>query len=457
MPRIGYVASYLGVVLELTGMLLIVPIIVSGIFGEGIYLPFMVAAIASFSVGTVLDKHFTRGELDFGSAMLLASLSFLVVSAVGAVPYLQHLHPVDALFESVSGFTTTGLTTVSPEVLPRSVLLWRSLTQWLGGIGILLIFMLMLPSMGISSYFLYQAEGRERIEAGVYNSMKRISVIYFAYTVLGIALFALAGMGAFDAVAHGLTSVSTGGFSTRSGSLASFNNPWVNAVACLLMILGATSFLVHDRLWSRRFLPYLKNPEARLFWSVLLIFTLLLVAIGGGLFQSLFHSVSALTTTGFRVSEISAGTGAFLLALLFMAGGFAGSTAGGLKLIRVYAIGKGIYWFGKKTLLPHEAVIPFRIGQTFLRAPAMIRIFLFVIAYLILLGITTVALSLLGYPPLVSFFQAASAQGTVGMSLVPIASLPWAAKALLMANMLLGRLEIFPFLALFMAVIGIKK
>ncbi len=138
-------------------------------------------------------------------------------------------------------------------------------------------------------------------------------------------------------------------------------------------------------------------------------------------------------------------------------GGFAGSTAGGLKLIRVYAIGKGIYWFGKKLLLPRQAVVPFRVGRSFLRAQDMLRIFLFVLTYIILLGTTTIALSLLGYSPMVSFFQAASAQGTVGMSLVPIASLPGAAKLLLIANMLLGRLEIFPILAMVMSLFRIKR
>ncbi len=457
MPKNEYVISYLGVVLELTGMLLIVPVIVSGIFGEGVYYPFLVAALVAFGIGTILDKHFPRGELDFGSAMLLASLSFVVVGVVGAVPYLSYLPPIDALFESVSGFTTTGLTTVLPEGLPKSILFWRSMTQWLGGFGILLIFMLMLPSLGISSYYLYRAEGRERIEAGVYHSMRRISVIYLAYTGLGMFMFALAGMPAFDAVAHSMSAVSTGGFSTRNNSLAGFQNPLVNIVACLLMILGATSFIVHDRLWSRRFRSYLKNPEARLFWVILILFSGLLFIAGSGLYYSMFHALSALTTTGFSVSDINPGTGAFLLSVLMLIGGFAGSSAGGLKLIRVFAIGKGLYWFGKRLLLPKQAVVPFKIGQTFLRAPAMVKIFLFVLAYIILLGITTVVLSMLGYSPLISFFQAASAQGTVGMSLVPIASLPGPAKLLLIVNMLLGRLEIFPFLALVMALFRIKR
>lgn len=457
MSRSEFVLSQLGVVLELTGMFMLVPVIVGGLFGEGYYLPFIIGAIASFAIGTILDRKFPRGELDFSSAMLLASISFILVSLVGAVPYLPLLTPVDAVFESVSGFTTTGMTTVLPEQLPKSLIFWRSLTQWLGGIGILLIFMMMLPSLGMSSYFLYIVEGKERIKAGVYHSMRRISIIYASYTVIGVLLFALAGMSLFDAFSHSLTSVSTGGFSTMNGSLASFNNPFINTVACLLMILGATSFLVHDKLWNFRFMSYIKNPETRLFWAAILIFSVLLIISGLGIFPSMFHVISAVTTTGFTVSEIETATPSFIISLIMLIGGFAGSTAGGLKLIRVFSIGKGLYWLGKKMLLPREAVVPFRLGGSFLRAPELLKIFLFVIAYMLLISITTIALSVMGYNPVDAFFQASSAQGTVGLSVIPVSTMPEAGKVLLMINMLLGRLEIFPFLALVLALFRIRR
>lgn len=457
MPRNSYVVSYLGVVLELTGLFLIIPIIVGGMFGEGVYFPFLLAALVSFSAGSVLSRHFPRGELDFASSMVLASLSFIVVSLVGAIPYMFYIQPVDAVFESVSGFTTTGLTTVLPEGLPKSLLFWRSLTQWLGGLGILLVFMLMLPSIGMASYYHNKSEGGKRVQAGVYHSMKRTGVIYVSYTLLGMFLFFLAGMPVFDAAAHSMTSVSTGGFSTRNDSLASFGSPLVGIVASLLMILGATSFIIHDRLWRRRFASYFKNPEARLFWIVIALFSMLLFVSGSEIRNSFFIVISALTTTGFTVSGVSGGTAAFIILIVMLAGGFAGSTAGGLKLIRVFVAGKGLYWHVKKLLLPREAVVPFRAGDAFLKTPELLKILLFILAYIVFLGISAVALSVMGYPPLVSLFQAASAQGTVGLSLVPVASMPAAAKFMLMANMLLGRLEIFPILALAVALFKIKR
>jgi len=167
--------------------------------------------------------------------------------------------------------------------------------------------------------------------------------------------------------------------------------------------------------------------------------------------------ISALTTTGFTVSELNSGAMAFLLSILMLAGGFVGSTAGGLKLLRVFVVGKGLYWFGKKFLLPREAILPFRAGQAFLKASSMLKIFIFVFTYLLLLGITTIAISLLGYPPMVSFFQSAAAQGNSAMSLIPIASLPAAAKILLIFNMLLGRLEIFPFIAMLIFLLRIRR
>jgi trk system potassium uptake protein TrkH len=448
--------SYLGVILEIAGISMLLPILVGGLFGDGVYFPFLIAAVLSFVLGSFLDRRFAKGDLDFGSIMLLASMSLVVVSLIGAIPYLFFLPPLDAVFESISGFTTTGLTAVLPEQLPKSIIFWRSMTQWLGGLGALFFFVLTLSRTGISSYHLYRSEGNERIDASAYRKMTRMGLIYLSYTGLGVALFALAGMPVFDAVAHSFSTVSTGGFSTRNDSLASFGSPLVNAVAFLLMVLGATSFVLHDKLWRRDFISYLWNQEARLFWILFAAFSVLLLVSGSGI-GSLFHAASALTTTGLTVSSLDAGSGAFLIIILMLIGGFACSPAGGLKLTRVFVAAKGVWWHSKKLLLPREAVVPLKIGATSLATQEILDIFFFVLTYLALLGISAAALSLMGYPLLVSFFQAASAQGTVGLSLVPVAAMPAAAKAVLIFSMLLGRLEIFPFLAFLVALSKVRR
>ena len=146
------VFSYTGIVLEILGILMLVPVIFSWFFGEQVNTMFFAAAMMSFVIGTLMDKKFPKEEINLGSAMMISALSLLFASLFGALPYMLYMNPLDALFESVSGFTTTGLTTVVPESLPASVILWRSMTQWIGGIGIILVFLLIVNSPGISSY-----------------------------------------------------------------------------------------------------------------------------------------------------------------------------------------------------------------------------------------------------------------------------------------------------------------
>jgi trk system potassium uptake protein TrkH len=163
------VFSYLGLMLVILAILMLLPLPVSWAFAEDAYISFLIGSIISFSIGIILFKKFEREPLDLSSAMVLASLTFIAVSLLGSIAYLDHMSPANSLFESVSGFTTTGLTTVNPEGLPRAILFFRSLTQWIGGVGILVIFLLLMSSPGMSSYYIYKAEGHShRIEAGVY-------------------------------------------------------------------------------------------------------------------------------------------------------------------------------------------------------------------------------------------------------------------------------------------------
>jgi trk system potassium uptake protein TrkH len=451
------VFSYVGVILEILGILVLLPVIVSWIFNEGMHILFFVTAIISFVSGTILDKKLRKEELTLSSAMVIAAMSFILVSIIGAIPYLSYLAPLDAVFESVSGFTTTGLTVVTPENLPYSLLFWRSFTQWIGGIGILFIFLLLVRSPGISSCYLYKVEARvEKIEAGVYSSVKKIFTIYIFYTMIGIVLLMLAGMPVFDSVLNSFSSLSTGGFTPKTNSIGAYQNPWIETVIIFLMVLGATSFFVHDKLLRRKIISYIKNPETRLFWFLILLFSVLLsvsflsstpgfAAVRNGI----FHTFSALTTTGFTVFGSSPeGMSVFMLIILMVIGGYAGSTAGGLKLVRSGVILKSISWLGKKISLPQEAVVPFKFGNKVVKDSELTIISFFVCIYILILCASTIILTCLGYSPINSFFEAASAQGTVGLSVISLNTMPWIGKLVLMMNMLLGRLEIFPFLVL---------
>jgi trk system potassium uptake protein TrkH len=447
------VASYVGTLLEILGILILLPVLFSWVYGDGMHTGFFIGAVISFMTGMALDRRFKKEELTLSTAMVIAALSFVVVSLIGAIPYLFYMNPMDSWFESVSGFTTTGLTVVQPEDLPASLLFWRALTQWIGGIGIIIIFLILVSSPGMSSYYLYKAEGGAgMIEAGVRGTVKRVLLIYATYSFMGMFLFSAAGMPVFESILNAITGISTGGFTTRNASMAAYGNPAIEAVAVLLMVIGGTSFFVHARLWNGKLRDYLRNPETRLFWGLILAFSILLsMAYLSGtepLRHGIFQAFAALTTTGFSNAEVTSGATKVLLVILMVIGGYAGSTAGGIKLIRAGIIGSSLTWMGKKISLPEEAVVPFKFGKRVIKESDLSIIALFACIYFIVMGVSSLGLTFLGYTPLDSFFTVASAEGTVGLSVVPIADMHPTGKLVLIANMLLGRLEIIPFLVM---------
>ncbi|HDD72520.1 MAG TPA: TrkH family potassium uptake protein [Candidatus Aenigmarchaeota archaeon] len=263
-------------------------------------------------------------------------------------------------------------------------------------------------------------------------------------------------MPVFDSVLHTLSSVSTGGFSPRTESVGFYNNPAIEVVIIFLMLIGSTSFFVHDKLLKRNFRQYVRNPETRLFWILIIIFSTLLsfsLLKPNPFRHGIFYTFSALTTTGFTtLNTIPSGFPIILLICLMLIGGYAGSTAGGMKLIRFGVIAKSIPWLGRKMSLPEEAVVPFKLGEKTIRSSEAAIISLFVCVYFAVFVVSSLVLVFLGYPVSHSFFETASAQGTVGLSVIDIRTMHPIGKLVLMVDMLLGRVEIFPFLVLMYAV-----
>lgn len=447
------ILSYLGTTMEILGVLAIIPILVSLAAGDSVYIPFFATAIISFVLGTVLDKRFEKKELSLSSAMVLSATVFVVISLVGGVPYFFYMNPADAVFESVSGFTTTGLTTLNPESIPMSINFWRAFTQWIGGLGILFIFMLLVGSPGMSAYYMYRAEGRsERIEANTYHTIKKVAKIYGVYTVVGIVLLSLVGMPILDSFITTFSSLSTGSFSAKNNSIAGYNNPAVTVIVIVLMVLGATSFFVHSELWKRKFLSYVKNPETRIFWVFVLIFSVLMsfafLDSKSPVANGIFHTFSALTTTGFTLAPISGDLTKFLIVILMLIGGYAGSTAGGLKLVRIGMLRKSIGWINRKVSSPPSAVIPFKYDKRVMHESDITIVSLFILIFILILGISALVLSFMGYSTIDAFFQTTAAQTNSGMATIPIADMPVLGKIILMINMLVGRLEILPFFVL---------
>ncbi|MEM5812408.1 MAG: TrkH family potassium uptake protein [Candidatus Aenigmatarchaeota archaeon] len=440
------ILSYLGTVLEINGILAILPVFVSWIYNESTHTLFFVTAVISFISGIAIDRKFRKKELGISSAMVLASVSLITVSLVGAIPFLWNLSPLDAVFESVSGFTTTAFTTVKPESLPYSIVFWRSLMQWAGGLGTVIIFIHLAISPGISSYY-----GRkpEIDEARKKLLPKKAAFIYVGITFVGFVLLLLTGIGAFDSAVTSMSSVSTGGFSAKNDSIGAYNNIWVEAVAIFLMIAGATSLLLIEGFTRGRVFEYLKSAETRLFWVLIFIFTIFLsfsMVAQEPVRAALFTTISAITTTGFSTHSTYSGLSMLLIIVLMIIGGYGASTAGGIKLCRTGIIGKSFPWIGKKITLPQEAVVPLKYDERVIRDSEVTTIAIFVSIYVLFLFGTAVLLSFMGYPPLESIFQAASAQGNVGLSAIPIESINPLGKVVLMCSMVIGRLEIFPVL-----------
>ena len=269
-------------------------------------------------------------------------------------------------------------------------------------------------------------------------------------------MLTLAGMPVFDSLNHALTSIATGGFSAKNYSIGSYNNPFIEVVMILMMVLGATSFFVHDKLFKRKFREYLKNSEAQLFWTSVLVFSVLVslsfLPILEPFRTGIFQTFSAITGSGFTLVSEYTELSKILLCILMIMGGFAGSTAGGLKLVRVGILGKAGSWIIKKISYPISAVVPFKFYGKIINEEELTIISIFSFIFILILVTSTLILSFMGYAPIDSFFVSASAEGTVGLTTIDIAGMNPIGKLTLIVCMLLGRLEILPFFVLFYAV-----
>lgn len=461
---------YLGALLVISAFFRVVPIVTALIYRESFYL-FVVSAVVSFALGLLLilfsykDKS-KKIPLDLTRGLMLVALSFVVLPAIGAISYMPTMdnNYLNALFESISGFTTTGLSVYpSLDELPRSLLMWRVETQWLGGIGIVMVFLFFFSHLRAHTYStfteaeedaektntLYQIQGfTEKIEPGLKKSIAIILSIYFFNTLLGIALLYLSGMPLFNAIGMSFTAISTGGFS-MGGEL--YVNNFQMAILCLLMIFGAISFVDHYKLVQKKFREYALSFEKNVFLVVLLLAIVLSFLVFPDLPTIIFVLTSAFTTTGYGGIHIVSLPQIliFMIILGMLMGGSVGSTAGGIKVFRFYYLTRSIGWFTKKLSSPPDAVIPFMIEKKPVDVSVLLAIGIFFFFYLLLLVIGTIILMLLGNEFFHSFFQIVSALGTAGIQSTDIVSMHDGAKMVMILYMILGRLEIFPLFVLF--------
>ncbi len=483
-----------GRLLPLVGAMAVASLFVPLLFGESYAIaPLLITAAVSLALGAALYFPLRcAGETQLRHAMVTAAVAWILVPALGSLPFLLvalmtdagpeaaaglsvFRDPANAFFESVSGFTTTGLTlSPRPDLLCHTLQWWRSLSQWIGGLGILVTALSVLsgPRPGATLYSMYYAEARtEKIRPTVRATVRTMWWIFFLFTGVSLVLQWRLGAPIWQAANHAMTAMATGGFTITAPGARLFPNTWSMVVLLGTMLAGAISFSVHYETLGSGWRKFLSDYQTR----ALLVF----VACGAALLAlenlsslgavealrtSAFHFVSAATTTGFQTADIVrwSDTAKLILALGMFVGGAAGSTAGGFKILRLVVLLKGVQWRFRQILSPRQAVVPFRIGRTALdddeagtRLEDAALIFFLWSAFL---GVGVVVL-LHTVPSHFSLgdvvLEVASAQGNTGLTTgITAASLPLAAKLALAFNMWVGRLEIIPVLMLVRSFLG---
>lgn len=444
---------------------------------EGDRTAFLWAVLITAGAGAllcVLAYPSRRETLSLAESFSLVSLAWLLAGFFGALPFYFYSGfggtLLDAFFEAVSGFTTTGATVIADvESLPRGLLFWRSLTQWLGGMGIIVLFLAVLPRFGFKSTTLYRAElpgpVAERFVPRVVETARWLWLIYAAFTVLQTLLLLLCGLNLFDALAHTLTTMPTGGFSTYNASAAALHNPAAEAVIIIFMFLAGVNFTLYYRL-LRRDRDVLKSEELRFYTVALAVATVLIaVNIAPGLGsdillsirQSAFQVVSVATTTGYASADFDAWPhfSRMLLFFLMFLGACGGSTGGGIKQIRVLLLFK----YARRELLRlvhPSAVASVKLDDHAVSEETLRGVAGFTFLYFLLFVLTTLALCWMELDFTTAASATASALGNVGPGLGLVGprftyqAVPAAGKALLSLMMIMGRLEIYTVLVLFL-------
>jgi len=441
-------------------------------FRDGSALPLGASAAVGLLVGGA-GRLFTRvpGNINFREAFVTVTFSWVAVALVGALPYLLAgtiSNPAGALFESMSGFTTTGSTIlVDIESAAPGILLWRSVTQWLGGMGFIVLGVAVLPYLGVGGMQLFRLESpgptTDRLRPRIRETAKLLWFVYIALTVVLMVLFRIGGMSAYDAVNHALTTMPTGGFSTRNDSMAAFS-AYIQWVTILFMYLAGTSFTLHYRALSRGGRSYWRDTEWRLYTGIIVVGTMLVAVLtsdrGVPLEQlirdSMFQIVAIVTTTGYGSSDFALWMpGAqIVLFLLFFVGGMAGSTSGGMKMIRVLLVLKHSWLEIRRQLHPRAVLVPKVAGKA-IPEHIMMNVLGFMLIYMMLFGIGTLLMATLGLSLPAAAGAAATAISNVGPALAELgptenfSAVPWQGHLILTYLMLVGRLEIFTVILLF--------
>ena len=444
------------------------PIVVSIVFNDNslyLFLPAFIFVGILGLFGFLLTKGVQR-DLSSKDGFVIIVMFWLVLSLAGSIPfYLSGMSPIDSFFESMSGITTTGATVISNiETLPESLKFYRQLLQWMGGMGLIVLAIAVMPLLGIGGGQLFKTDipgamGEQRLTPRIQETAKALWSIYFGLTILCAILYAIAGMSFFDAVSHAMSTVSIGGFSTYNNSIGHFNNLTIEIICMVFMLLSAMSFALHYfSIYKSKSLKYFYDPELKFFVSILLIIFILALSINILSGQSnlsfrelAFHTVSTVTTTGFGISDTS--TWSFSISFLLLIGAFvgacSGSVGGGVKSWRVMIMLNHAYSNIVKMIHPNS-VVTLKVGTKSVDDNVATSVWGFFSIYVISFVILLLAVLISGLDLETAFSSVGACLNNLGPGLGMVSDnyseINSFAKGVLAFSMLLGRLEIFTLL-----------
>jgi trk system potassium uptake protein TrkH len=475
-----------GYLLMVLGFLMGIPIFFSIYYDSQDIKALSFSAIGTFIAGVILISLFrSKNKIRAGEGFASVSLGWILASLFGALPfYIQGSVSsfIDCFFEAMSGFTTTGATIITNiEALPKGILFWRSMTQWIGGMGIILLIIAVLPMLGISPGQLYNAEVpgpiKDRLKPKIKDTAKILWMIYLFMTLAETLLLMLGGMTLYDSLCHTFSTLATGGFSTLNGSVGDFQSLYIETIIIFFMYMAGINFTLHFYLVKGKLKNFFKDREWR-FYTILLITSILIISLNlyhsgpsqynGNYLKSLrdsaFQVVSITTSTGYITADFNLwpSFSTILLIILMFMGGSAGSTGGGIKQIRILIIIKHLYHELKKMIHP-RAVFALKIGKENIEEHVVKNVIVFFTLFMFIFGGITLFLAFMGYDIITCFSASIATLGNTGPGLSRVGAVenygffdPYS-KIVLSFAMLLGRLEIFSVLILMYSLVGKKR
>tara|TARA_B100001057_G_scaffold162721_1_gene163378 strand:+ start:191 stop:1576 length:1386 start_codon:yes stop_codon:yes gene_type:complete len=453
---------------------MLVPMVFDLYFKNDDWVQFFYSSLITFFIGIIFNISFRKKNIKLGirEAFVLTISSWIIISIFGSLPFIyssSNLTYTDAFFESVSGITTTGSTVISNlENLTHGILIWRSILQWFGGIGIIVLAMAILPTLQIGGMQLLHMEHDDPYEKTIPKVNRFVLELFFLYvflTIICALLYFLNGMMVFDSIIHSMTTISTGGFSNYNQSFSYFNSFQIEVVSVIFMIIGSLPFVLYLQFLHRQKNSFLKDDQIKLFFLIIFIIVILSTAwltinknydVLSSFRFALFNIISILTGTGYSSSNFSnwGSFGTVIMMIIMFIGGCAGSTTGGIKIFRLQILFRGARTQIKKLIQPH-AVLVMRFNGKTVNDNTYSSVMGFFFMYILLFIISAISLSFFSLDFLTAFSAAASAISNVGPGIGDIigpmgnySSLDNGAKWILAITMIVGRLEIFTVLVL---------